>query len=254
MGQTLEDFSTSRLEGGIVAANLPEPDGITRFQVIGERCSGTNFLTHLTRSNLDIPSRNFFGWKHGFPHFAASNSDIVMIVCVRNALAWIKSLYRKPFHSTDAVRERIFPDFIRMPFETHVDRPENLRIPDNHPAFVGQVLQHDRHPITGELMTPMRMRAAKLAAYRGLLNRGFNVVLVNYDKVSADPEAYISAMSQLLSAKRTSELVVPDKHLGTNWKTKVSRKHPAEITDADLEFILSELCLEDEAFFGFSYR
>ncbi|WP_373488146.1 hypothetical protein, partial [Blastomonas sp.] len=60
------DFATT----GILApraASVP----ITRFQVLGERSSGTNFVKRLLGRNSTLRPTEDLGWKHRFPHAAA---------------------------------------------------------------------------------------------------------------------------------------------------------------------------------------
>ena len=44
---------------------------ITRYQVFGERSSGTNFVKRLLGRNTALAPSEGLGWKHGLPHMAA---------------------------------------------------------------------------------------------------------------------------------------------------------------------------------------
>lgn len=162
-------------------------DPITQMQVLGERCSGTNYVNVLTRKNVKCATSDLMGWKHGFMQRNAIPSNTLLICSMRNSTSWIKSLFQKPWHATQDVQDASFSDFIRMPFETRVDKVKYF--PDSQ---VGDVVQQDRHPITGEAFeTPFAMRAAKHEALLGLRARGCNVVLVHFERVLSNPQSFL---------------------------------------------------------------
>ena len=72
---------------------------LTRVQIYGERCSGTNYLEKLLLLNFDIEIIWSYGWKHFFGFNDLSNSDDVLFIgIIRNLTDWINSLYREKYH------------------------------------------------------------------------------------------------------------------------------------------------------------
>ena len=69
------------------------------FTILGERCSGTNFLENAILENFDIGLTWTFGNKHFFGHHKYKNSDNVLFIgIVRNPYDWVNSFYRDKHH------------------------------------------------------------------------------------------------------------------------------------------------------------
>ena len=62
-----------------VAVRLLRGPAPTRFQVLGERSSGTNLVKRLIMMNSDLEETELLGWKHGFPSMAAIPSDLLVV-------------------------------------------------------------------------------------------------------------------------------------------------------------------------------
>ena len=74
---------------------------ISKVQIYGERCSGTNYLENLLKINFDIDITWEYGWKHffGFNDDKYINSDDTLFICiVRDIYDWINSFYRELHH------------------------------------------------------------------------------------------------------------------------------------------------------------
>jgi hypothetical protein len=70
-----------------------------KVTIYGERCSGTNYLEELLKSNFDIEVVWDYGWKHFFGFHDLKNSDDVLFLgIIRNLHDWINSLCRDPHH------------------------------------------------------------------------------------------------------------------------------------------------------------
>jgi hypothetical protein len=64
-----------------------------KFTVIGERCSGTNYLQELISANFyNVHLTWECGFKHWFKKWEASN-DVLILGIVRNPIDWLHSLY-----------------------------------------------------------------------------------------------------------------------------------------------------------------
>ena len=74
---------------------------INRFTILGERCSGTNYLYNLITKNFDISYTKEYGDKH-FSIFNQTNyidsNNVLFIGIIRDAYSWVNSLYEKPWH------------------------------------------------------------------------------------------------------------------------------------------------------------
>lgn len=218
------------------------PTGVVprRFQVIGERSSGTNFVKRMLGRNTPLKGTEALGWKHGHVHALAIPADLIVVVAVRRAEDWVRSMFAKPWHATPAVQALGFSDFLRAPWDTLIDRPRYF---DGLPwgDQVGQPLQLDRDPTTG-LPYPhlMALRRGKLVSHLSLSNRGCAFCLVRMEEVTANPDRFILSFRAAFGLPPQDGAVKPVlKRLGARFAPAVTPRPapPDTLSDADTTFI-----------------
>lgn len=254
------------MENSVEAGNL-NSDGVEiyrvhdvspkNFAIVGERCSGTNLAHFLVRKHLPClcDYQNAYGWKHGFPVEVGYAKNTLLIVLFRDVFTWIKSLYKKPWHSTEVVQNRDFSAFIRGSWETRIFPPEHFGVRPQD-AVVNQPLQFDRHPISGKLFdTPLDLRVAKNQAFIGLKNRDVNVVYVQMETLINDPKLFLSCLAIAFDLPFPGKVRLPKNILGAGFIPSITNQVPAPetISQHDRGFILQRLDLDTEAEIGYSY-
>ncbi|OWU83504.1 hypothetical protein ATO6_18215 [Oceanicola sp. 22II-s10i] len=229
---------------------------VTRFQVMGERSSGTNFAKRVLGRNTELKPTEALGWKHGFPQMTAVPADTVIVCCVRNAADWARSMHAKPWHTTPALQRMAFPDFIRAEWDTIVDRDRYFE-EAGRLGLTGQPLQHDRDPLTGRRFADIfALRRAKLAALLSYAERDCNIAILRMEELTADPagtvDAFIAAFG--LSA-REGEFRGIARRLGSKFKAAVDNRPetPNALSGSDLDFLRSRVDAEQEAELGYTY-
>lgn len=242
------DFAATGLH---VAGNGTRP---TRFQVLGERSSGTNYVKRLLGRNTALTPTEALGWKHGYPHATAIPADLAVICVVRHAVPWALSMHAKPWHCPPAMQALAFTDFIRAPWETIVDRAKYF---GGSSDLVGQPLQLDRDPLTGLPYADLAaLRAGKL---RGLLShaaRGCTFVLLRMEEATANPEAVLHTISARLDLPPPVTPLRPVvKRLGSKFQPAVPDRPatPDGMDAADLRWLRDRLDPAQEAALGYSY-
>lgn len=229
---------------------------VTRYQVIGERSSGTNFVKRLLGRNTDLKPTEDLGWKHGFPHMMAIPSDLAVIVVVRRADTWARSMFSKPWHTTPALQAMPFSEFIRAPWDTIIDRPRYFEglVPE---GGVGQPLQHDRHPATGgRFETLFALRTAKLNAMLSLLGRDCTCAVLRMEDAQDQPKATLEAlMSGLGATQPHAEYRPVVKRLGSKFKPAISDRPalPDRWSEEDMAHLHSSVDKDFEASLGYTY-
>ncbi len=233
-------------------AEGPRPTG---FAVFGERCSGTNFARALIKRNLGLAVRDDLGWKHGFAHMLAIPEDVLVVVVVRDAFDWAKSMFAKPWHA-DAQMQRLgFSQFLRAPWTSVVDRPDYFGLPRGC-DLIGAPLQLDRHPITGAPFANIfRMRNAKTAAFLGFEARHANFVALRHEALARSPESVLGHLREAFGLEEGDGFRGVHRRLGSRFAPKVADRPaaPQEISPADRAFILEELDLRQERRLGYHY-
>lgn len=228
----------------------------SRYQVFGERSSGTNFVKRLIGRNSTLAPIEDLGWKHGFPQMTAIPADVAVICMVRDARRWALSMHARPWHCPPDMQALPFSHFLRAEWATIADRkryfPQVAAL-----GGQGRPLQHDRHPLTGlPFANLFALRRAKLEALLSYQRRGCTVVLCRMEAVQRAPDAFLAALHAGLGLPAPQgELRPVHKRLGSRFLASVQhRPHTPEMMDeADLALLRAELDLETEAALGYDY-
>ncbi|MEO0632901.1 MAG: hypothetical protein AAFY52_02050 [Pseudomonadota bacterium] len=228
---------------------------IQRFQVLGERGSGTNYITKILTLNTSLKPTDMLGWKHGFPHMLAVPFDMAVICMVRRADNWARSLFETPWHSTARVQALPFSDFIRAPWDTVIDKPKYFK-GVFQPMMRMAPLQHDRHPLTGAMFENVfALRQAKVSALVSMLGRDCPVVFLRMEEFQADPQASLAAICDALGTTPRDEFTPFLRRQGWRFKSSVPQRPslPDAWSDDDYAFLKSSVDPEQEAQLGYSY-
>jgi hypothetical protein len=243
-----QDFAATGLH---IAPNGTQP---SRFQVLGERSSGTNYVKRLLGRNTSLTPTEALGWKHAHPHATAIPADLVVICVVRHAVPWALSMHAKPWHCTSELQALDFSEFIRSPWETVIDRAKYF---DGNAAVLGQALQHDRDPLTG---LPYRdLPALRQGKLRGLLSygaRGCSFVLLRLEEAVATPEKVLDSLRHGLNLPdATGPLRPVVKRLGAKFVPSIPDRPatPHAICPADLAWLRTRLDHSLETALGYDY-
>lgn len=239
----------------VIAHRRPFQRPIRRFQVLGERSSGTNLADVLLRRNTTLERTEDYGWKHAFPQFSSVLRDDLLVVCFRDARAWLKSMYQKPWHVPDKLTDIGFSDFLRAPWITVMDMPGAMNAVGRRQSR-GLPVQGDRHPLTGlPAENPIRLRNLKTAAFLGILERGCNVALIRHEDLTRDPDGVLRALGRLFDIGIAAEPVrLPQKRLGEMTQRQISGPHRdavPQFSPDDLAFLTAELDHAQEARLGY---
>jgi GR25 family glycosyltransferase involved in LPS biosynthesis len=174
---------------------------VTHFTILGERCSGTNFLEKLISSNFKLELTWNYGYKHFFGFSDYQNSDHVLFIgIVRDVCDWINSFYLQPHHIADELRYNRHL-FLNSPIYSYKDL-KNVW-PNDH----GEELLEDRHLETKErYQSIFELRAVKC---RFLLKQMpklvKNYVLIRYEDLSLNPEPVLKQLAHDYRLTRRQE-------------------------------------------------
>lgn len=234
----------------------PGPMPPRRFQVFGERSSGTNFVKRLIGRNTALQPIEALGWKHGFSQMTAIPADTAIVACVRDARPWSLSMHAKPWHTPPAMQTLTYSDFIRAEWATIADRKRYFPQVQDH-GGEGRPLQHDRHPITG-LPFPnlFALRRTKLASLLSYVHRDCTLILCRMEAVQQAPESFLAALNAAFSLPTPETAYRPVvKRLGSKFLPSVDTRPetPNTVLENDLTFLRSQLDLPLESRLGYNY-
>ncbi|MEM8730895.1 MAG: hypothetical protein AAGF79_13350 [Pseudomonadota bacterium] len=228
---------------------------VARFQVVGERSSGTNFVKRLMGRNTGLTPTEVLGWKHGPSQVLAIPRDLLIVISVRHAGDWARSMHAKPWHASPELQALTCSDFLRAPWTSVIDRPRYFDI-DGVRELVGQPLQADIDPTTGASFSDLfALRQGKLLQHLSYLRRHSNVVLLRMERAIDAPEETLDALlSGLDLPQRIGPLRPVVKRLGSKFKGAVERPDtPDDLSSDDLAYLRSRVDQETEIALGYSY-
>lgn len=231
-------------------------ESVTRFQVIGERSSGTNYLTQVLAKNTPLLPSNILGWKHGHSQTAMIPSDLVVAVSVRRADAWARSMFAKPWHTTPAMQGLGFSEFLRTRWETIIDRRQYFRDCASE-LEIGRPLQFDRDPMTGDCYENLfALRRGKLQSHLSFINRGCNFCLIRSESVTDDPEGFVHRFRAAFGLAQMTKPFRPVlRRLGSRFVSSVDSKRepPKQLSQEDFAFLREQSDLALESRLGYDY-
>lgn len=110
---------------------------IDNFTILGERCSGTNFLEESISNNFNLQYTSKYGNKHFFCYNNYSNSDNTLFIgIIRNPIYWINSFSRELHHVPEINRKNI-NNFLFNEFYSIEDEPDIAKsVLDNNIFFL----------------------------------------------------------------------------------------------------------------------
>lgn len=225
-----------------------------RFQVLGERSSGTNFVKRLIGRNSDLRPTEALGWKHGFAQMTAIPADLAVICVVREPRSWVLSMHSKPWHTPGDMQALEFSDFIRAPWNTIIDRPRYFGPAEQNAQ--GMALQQDRDPLTGATFANIfALRQAKLRYLTSVLNRNCTCVMLRVEQAQSAPQQTLDMILNALGRPTGTEGFKPViKHLGAKFKPAIANRPatPETISPDDLAFMSAQLDTDQEAALGYN--
>lgn len=233
-----------------VRAKVPAAPAISRFQVYGERCSGTNFLIKLMERN--VASAAFteeFGFKHWFVDKAlALPADTLGLVIAREPHAWLQSLHEKAWHHPPEIASLPFSDYIRHEWECVWD-DHWLGVGPDHPSWLTEMM-HERHPGTGaRVRDALAMRALKARSFDALGDRSPAWAALRTEDLQRDPEGFLSALRAWGIECGPYEAITSYKGEGDG--DYVPRARPP-LSPEDLAFVRERMDRRAEALLGYA--
>ena len=186
---------------------------ITKFTILGERCSGTNFLEHAIKTNFVLDISWEYGWKHFFGFNKLENSDNTLFIgIVRDPHIWMDSMYNKKIHLQPGLLKNI-DSFLNERFWSCNDKYSVSK--DNT-----EIMQ-DRHIYTGERYKNIfECRKIKLNyLFNDMPNKVKNYILIRYEDLRDDYENTLEKLRNKFNLKTSNQYITPIiKYKGTYHK------------------------------------
>ncbi len=233
---------------------------ITNLMVFSERCSGSNFILSLIRTNLQINSP-FFCHKHFPPWFELppesylgnpkhyhfeGTEDYLFVIIFRDPYDWVRSLHLKPWHASRSLIHIPFEQFIRLPWTLSESDRQIMYGKRIHPLL-------DLNPLDGKpFKNVFELRTAKIQNMLMIKERAKNVYYVNYETARDHPEEVLEEIGTIFGLTANPLGYTPVvKYKGMENKEDYKEKSYLKISENDLIYINSQLSEEIENKIGY---
>ena len=195
---------------------------IKNIKILGERNSGTNFLTSLIEKNIkDINIFSSYykggtGWKHGFPRFELFNEldSTLFIFIIRDLDTWIKSMYFNPYH-------------YETPHNINKFLTEKIKINDKRK-------DHDVNIYKSEQLNIINLRIAKIKSYLNFYENVNNAVFINLEDLQNDNKKFLEFLKTIYNLN-TAEYVPIKNH---------TKKKNLKILNKNYDLIITKLLIK----------
>lgn len=118
---------------------------ITQATILGERCSGTNFLESALFRNFDLAVTWDFGWKHffGFADYR-DNCNTLFVGIVRDPHTWINSFFKIKWHLQPELKTDDIDTFLNAEFWSYNDGEWHHMLPNVEWSLDAKHWRHQR--------------------------------------------------------------------------------------------------------------
>lgn len=216
---------------------------ITEFALMGQRCSGTNYIEHLIKKNF--PSYFFnptssietMPHKHHWPFLIPSrdysflkNNHCLFILIVRNPYEWIQSLFLHTALLSHQDRSSLY-SFISTKCQYNLPW---LYLPENENSF----------------QNLLSARNCEINNFLAIGSKVANFLLVRYEDLSKDPANFVNFVAKYFNLIKTQSFVAIDSYKG-GGKIPYSVKTYTPLGINDIEFINNNLAWDSEVSIGY---
>ena len=203
---------------------------IHSFHLMGERCSGTNFVSQLMNNNFTLNYSHRYGHKHFIPWINPNHLDhrtsftldsigaesyykdsesCLFIVIVRDPYDWLRSFYKHPYHvSSDLTGS--FSTFIHH--QWRCTDPDSISLNDNYNPWTNQ-----------QFKNVLELRKYKYLNYLNVRNFVKNYLFIRYEDVRDDQIGFLNFLKERYRLNLKDQMRVIDERV--SWK-KENRKIP----------------------------
>ena len=231
-----------------------------KFVILGERCSGTNFLEEALTQNFDITYTSEYGNKHFFclNKYETANEDTIFIGIIRNPIYWLNS-FSKELHHIPSINKGL-QNFLFNEFYSVLDEQKNkLSILDfgsnfnNYNNSTEIVNPKDLNYLTGKKYKNIfEMRKLKNHFLTNIMPRKVkNYIWVNYESLLYNYEATLNNIKTKFSLVKKTDTYVKIKNYKKSNSYNYKQQRAITFNNALLHLIWDNLDTNQEKTLGY---
>ena len=228
-----------------------------KLVILGERCSGTNFLEEAIIQNFDITYTSEYGNKHFFcwNKYDTTNEDTIFIGIIRNPIYWLNS-FSKELHHIPSINKNL-KNFLFNEFYSVLDEQKNkLSILDFGSNFNNSteiVNPKDLNYLTGKKYKNIfEMRKLKNHFLTNIMPRKVkNYIWVNYESLLYNYEATLNDIQTKFGLVKKTDTYVKIKNYKKSNSYNYKQQRAITFNNALIHLIWNNLDTTQESLLGY---
>ena len=228
-----------------------------KFVILGERCSGTNFLEEALTQNFDITYTSEYGNKHFFCYhnYSTANEDTIFIGIIRNPIYWLNS-FSKELHHIPLINKNL-PRFLFNEFYSVLDEQKNklsiLNFGNNFNNSTEIVNPKDLNYLTGKKYKNIfEMRKLKNHFLTNIMPRKVkNYIWVNYESLLYNYEATLNDIQTKFGLTKKTDTYVKIKNYKKSNSYNYKQQRVITFNNALIHLIWDNLDITQESMLGY---
>ncbi len=207
------------------------------YTILGERCSGTNYLAELLQLNFGLEVTYKYGHKHFFGHNDYHNSDETLFVAlIRDPIEWLGSFHDNPFHLAEHLTKGWMP-FLQEEFWSYHDPYEkHIEIEEDHNMYNGQRFQN---------IFECRSVKCQFMLY-DMPTRVSNYIVIIYEDLLENFQATLDIIAKKFGFRRSSQYLNTSNYKDSKTVKYVQKNYHDKIPPIILRYIKNHLDIELE--------
>jgi hypothetical protein len=228
-----------------------------KFVILGERCSGTNFLEESLTQNFDITYTSEYGNKHFFcwNKYDSANEDTIFIGIIRNPIYWLNS-FSKELHHIPSINKSL-RNFLFNEFYSVLDEQKNklsiLDFGNNFNNSTEIVNPKDLNYLTGKKYKNIfEMRKLKNHFLTNIMPRKVkNYIWVNYESLLYNYEATLNDIQTKFGLVKKTDTYVKIKNYKKSNSYNYKQQRAITFNNGLIHLIWDNLDITQESMLGY---
>jgi len=239
---------------------------ITNFTILGERCSGTNFLEEAMVTNFNMSYNAVYGNKHFFclnpyPTDKQLTNNTLFIGIIRNPIYWLNSFSKELYHIPD-VNKKNLSVFLFNEFYSVLQNDTNNNNNNKNNTFMSTTFNktdkinvRDLNYITGKKYKNIfEMRKLKNYFLMNIMPlKVDNYILINYEDLLYNYEITLQKMKDKFSlqVKNDSDSFIKIAKYKKSDKYQFVKQREISFTPQVVDLLWQHLDMEQEKKLGY---
>tara|TARA_R100000388_G_scaffold94244_1_gene80851 strand:- start:15 stop:767 length:753 start_codon:yes stop_codon:yes gene_type:complete len=212
---------------------------ITRFKLIGERCSGTYYTQRLIEHNLDLPHTEEYGHKHFWTKRQENYPKDLLLVCVvREPYSWLQSFFEKKWHLPEHLHKVDFKTFL----DAEIYSVKDHNLPNIAGALGSEIMADRNYQTKGRFDNIMELRHVKLNfMFHEFPKMAYNMIVLRLEDFQSDFTKPLDDISLKFDVPKKRSDYQNLEHYKGNSTLPIFKKKPLWLDQADYDLINEKL-------------